>query len=118
MAQHENGFQFQLKRLHLTGNHSHKNFQKPFDSEKNKQHQRVLGNKICKFLNATMKQLAVITETLVRKFFSLNKHDYKNTKMTEILMMISKTYQHYSKDNYAKPQKRKHHIHHQSEKPI
>ena len=26
-------------------------------------------------------------ETLVRKAYSLNTHDYKNTKMTEILMM-------------------------------
>ena len=34
-----------------------------------------------------MKQIAVRIETLVRKAYSLNIHDYKNTKMTEILMM-------------------------------
>ena len=33
-------------------------------------------------------KLAVRIETLVRKAYSLNTHDYKNTKMTEILMMI------------------------------
>ena len=33
------------------------------------------------------KQLAVRVETLVRKAYSLNTHDYKNTKLTEILMM-------------------------------
>ena len=37
--------------------------------------------------NETIKQLAVRIETLVRKAYSLNTHDYKNTKMTEILMM-------------------------------
>ena len=37
--------------------------------------------------NDTIKQLAVHIETLVRKAYSLNTHDYKNTKMTEILMM-------------------------------
>ena len=34
-----------------------------------------------------MKQLAVRFETLVRKAHSLNTHDYKNTKMTEILSL-------------------------------
>ena len=37
--------------------------------------------------NKTIKQLAVRIETLVRKAYSLNNHDYKNTKMTEILMI-------------------------------
>ena len=37
--------------------------------------------------NETKKQLAVRIETLVRKAYSVNTHDYKNTKMTEILMM-------------------------------
>ena len=37
--------------------------------------------------NETIKQLAVRIETLVRKAYSLNTHDYKNTKMAEILMM-------------------------------
>ena len=60
---------------------------KMFDSERNKQHQRVLCNKIRRLPNETIKQLAVRIETLVRKAYSLNTHDYKNTKMTEILMM-------------------------------
>ena len=58
-----------------------------FDSERNKQHQRVLSNEIRRLRNETIKQLAVRIETLVRKTYSLNTHDYKNTKMTEILMM-------------------------------
>ena len=59
-----------------------------FDSERNKQHQRVFCNEIRRLPNETKKQLAVRTATLVRKAYSLNTHDYKNTKMTEILMMI------------------------------
>ena len=62
-------------------------FSKMFDSERNKQQQRVLCNEICRLPNETIKQLAVRIETLVRKAYSLNTHDYKNTKMTEILMM-------------------------------
>ena len=62
-------------------------FSKMFDSERNKQHQRVLCNEIQRLPNETIKQLAVRIETLVRKAYSLNTHDYKNTKMTEILMM-------------------------------
>ena len=62
-------------------------FSKMFDSERNKQHQRVLCNAIRRLPNKTIKQLAVRIETLVRKAYSLNTHDYKNTKMTEILMM-------------------------------
>ena len=58
-----------------------------FDSERNKQHQRVLCNENRRLPNETIKQLAVRIETLVRKAYSLNTHDYKNTKMTEILMM-------------------------------
>ena len=58
-----------------------------FDSERNKQHQRVLCNEIRRLPNETIKQLAVRIETLVRKEYSLNTHDYKNTKMTEILIM-------------------------------
>ena len=52
---------------------------KMFDSERNKQHQKDLYNKI--------KQLAVRIELLVRKAYSLNTHDDKNTKITENLMM-------------------------------
>ena len=62
-------------------------FSKMFDSERNKQYQRVLCNEIRRLPNETIKQLAVRIETLVRKAYSLNTHDYKNTKMTEILMM-------------------------------
>ena len=62
-------------------------FSKMFDSERNKQDQRVLSNEIRRLPNETIKQLAVRIETLVRKAYSLNTHDYKNTKMTEILMM-------------------------------
>ena len=52
-----------------------------------KKHQRVFCNEFCRLLNETIKQLAVRIETLVRKAYSLNKHDYKNTKISEILMM-------------------------------
>ena len=62
-------------------------FSKMFDSERNKQQQRVLCNEIRRLPNETIKQLAVRIKTLVRKAYSLNTHDYKNTKMTEILMM-------------------------------
>ena len=65
----------------------HTRILKKFDSERNKQHQRVLCNEIRRLPNETFKQLAVRIETLVRKAYSLNTHDYKNTKMTEILMM-------------------------------
>ena len=58
-----------------------------FDSERNKQHQKVLCNEIRRLPNGTIKKLAVRIETLVRKAYSLNTHDYKNTKMREILMM-------------------------------
>ena len=58
-----------------------------FDSERNKQHQSVLCNEIRRQPNETIIQLAVRIETLVRKAYSINTHDYKNTKMTEILMM-------------------------------
>ena len=62
-----------------------------FDSERNKQQQRVLCNEIRRLPNETIKQIAVRIETLVRKAYSLNTHDYKNTKMTEILMMTLTT---------------------------
>ena len=55
-----------------------------FDSERNKQHQRVLRNEIRRLPNETIKQLAVTIETLVRKAYSLNTYDYKITKMREI----------------------------------
>ena len=58
-----------------------------FDSERNKQHQRVLCKEIRRLPNQTIEQLAVTIETLVRKAYSLNTHDYKKKKMTKILMM-------------------------------
>ena len=58
-----------------------------FDSERNKQHQRVLCNEIRRLPNETIKQLAVRIETLVRKAYSLNTQYYKNTKTTETLIM-------------------------------
>ena len=62
-------------------------FFKMVDSERNKQQQRVLCNEIRRIPNETIKRTAVKTETLVRKAYSLNTHDYKNTKTTEKLMM-------------------------------
>ena len=66
-------------------------FSKMFDSERNKQHQRVLCNEVRRLPRETIKQLAVRIETLVRKAYSLNTHDYKNTKMTEICHKIDIT---------------------------
>ena len=60
---------------------------KIFDFERNKQHQRVLCSKIRRLPNETIKKLAVEIETLVQKVYPRNVHDYKNTKMTEFLMM-------------------------------
>ena len=56
------------------------NFSKIFDSERNKQHHRVLCNEKRGIANETIKQLAVQIETIVRKAFSLNMHDHKNPK--------------------------------------
>ena len=53
---------------------------KMFDSERNKQHQRVICNEIRRLPNETIKQLAVRIETLVRKACSLNTLDYKKNK--------------------------------------
>ena len=58
-----------------------------YDSERNKQYQRVLCNDIRRLSNETVKPLAVRMETLVRKAYSLNAHDYKITKIREIFMM-------------------------------
>ena len=54
-----------------------------FDSERNKQHQRNLCNEIRRLPNETIKHLAGRIKTLVRKAYSLNTHDYKNSKMTQ-----------------------------------
>ena len=58
-----------------------------FVSEANKHYQRVLCNEIRRLPNETIKQLAVKTETSVRKAYSLNTLNCKNTKMTEFQMM-------------------------------
>ena len=58
-----------------------------FHSERNKQHQRGLCNETRRLPNETIKQLAVKIEILVRKAYSLSTHEYKITKLTEILMM-------------------------------
>ena len=55
-------------------------FSKMFDPERNKQHRRVLCKDIRRLPNETIKQIAVRIETLVRKAFSLNTHDYKKNK--------------------------------------
>ena len=55
----------------------------------NFQHSQITQNEFDRSPNETIKQLAVRIEKLVRKAYSFNTHDYKNTKMTEILMMTS-----------------------------
>ena len=55
-------------------------FSKMFDSERNKQHQRIFCKEIRRLPNETIKQLAVRIETLVRKAYSLNTHEYKKTQ--------------------------------------
>ena len=47
-------------------------FSKMFDSERNKQHQRVLCKETRRLPNETIKPFAVSIETLVRKAYSLN----------------------------------------------
>ena len=61
----------------------HTEFSKMFDSERNKQHQRVLCNKIRRLPNETIKQLAVRIKTLIQKAYSLNTHDDLNTSIKE-----------------------------------
>ena len=87
MAQHKKWFSVLPIDIKSDWKRFTQEFSKMFDSERNKQHQRVLCNEIRRLPNETIKQLAVRIETLVRKAYSLNTHDYKNTKMTEILMM-------------------------------
>ena len=74
---------------------------KLFDSERNKQHY----NEICRLPNERIKQLALRIEALVRKAYSLNTHDYKNTKMTEILVITL------TPQLRKRAIKREHHIH-------
>ena len=86
MAQPKNGFS-STYRYKIKLEKFHTEIFKMFDSERNKQHQRVLCNEIRKLPNEIINQLTVRIETLVRKAYSLNLHEYKNTKMTEVLMM-------------------------------
>ena len=48
---------------------------------------KVFDSEVRRLTNETIKKLAVRIETLVRKAYSLNTHNYKNSKMTDILMM-------------------------------
>ena len=50
-------------------------FSKLFDSERNKQAQKVLCNEIRRLLNRTIKQLTVRLKISARKAYSLNTHD-------------------------------------------
>ena len=86
MAQPKNVFQFYLQKKNQIGKDSLTNSQN-FDSERNKQHQRVLCNEVRRLSKEAIKQIAVRVETLVRKAYPLETHDYKNTKMAETLMM-------------------------------
>ena len=52
-----------------------------FNSEQNKQNQRVSCKDISRLPNEINKSVTVIIEILVQ--YSFNTHDYKNTKMTE-----------------------------------
>ena len=54
-------------------------FSKKFDSERNKQHQRILCMGMRGLPNETIKQLAVRFKNLVRKAYSLKKHKNERT---------------------------------------
>ena len=56
-------------------------YSKTFDSERNKQHQKVLCNESCRLPIETIKQIAVRNKTLVRTTYSFNPYDYKNMKV-------------------------------------
>ena len=60
---------------------------KLLDSERNRQPQKVLCNDFRRLPSETIKQLAIRIETLVRKAYSLNTNFYKNTKLTETLIL-------------------------------
>ena len=62
---------------------------KMFDSERNKQHQRVLCNEILRLPKEKIEQLAVRIETLVRKAYSLSTHDFKNDDPNTSIMKTS-----------------------------
>ena len=81
-------------------------FSKKFNSGRKKQNQRVLCNETRRLSKGTIKQLAVRIDS-----YSLNTHDYKNTKMTEIFMMNPTP-------QLRKLAKKEHHILPQSENQI
>ena len=112
MAQPKNGFQFYQIDVKSDRKRFTQTFSKVFDSQRNKKKQRILCNEIRRIPNETNKQLAVRIETLVIKTYSLNTHDYQNTKMTETLMMTLTP----QLRKIAK--KREHHIHLQFENTI
>ena len=64
-----------------------KNSQNCLTQKKTNNIKEFYANEIRRLPKETIKQLAVRIETLVRKANLLNIRDYKNTKMTEILMM-------------------------------
>ena len=80
IAQPKNGFQFYLEKLNQIGKDSHKNFRKLLTL---KETSNTKESYAMKFVESQMKQLnsAVRIERLVRKAYSLNTHDYKNTKI-------------------------------------
>ena len=58
----------------------HRNFQKCLTPKETNNNKEFLCNEIRRLPNETIKQLAVRIETLVRKAYSLNTHDYKKHK--------------------------------------
>ena len=64
-------FSFTCRYINQTRKKFTQEFSKMFDSERNKQHQRVLFNEIRRLPNETIKQLEVRTDTLVRTASSL-----------------------------------------------
>ena len=85
-AQPKNGFQSTYVNK-IDWKRFTQEFSKLFDSERNKQHRRVLCNEIRRLPKETIKKLAVRKETLVRKAYLLDTHVYKNIMMKEIQMM-------------------------------
>ena len=61
-----------------------------FDSQRNKQHKRVLCNEFRRLLKETIKHFAVRIKKLVKKAHSPNTLDYNYLKMTLVLLMTLK----------------------------
>ena len=62
-------------------------FSKKFDSEGNKQYLRLLCKTIRRLPNERIKQLGSRIEILIQKTYSLNTHDYKKRKKTEMMTL-------------------------------